>query len=49
MKPKDALRLGLETYRNDMCVLIRKTLQAEFGGEWCKEKIAPLFPRANVS
>ena len=42
--PKEALDEGLDIFRSDMRVLIRKTLQAEFGEIWCREKVAPLFP-----
>lgn len=43
MDAKQAINEGLEIYRNDMQILIRKQLQAAHGGNWCLEKVVPIL------
>ena len=43
MSPAEALNRGLDVYRAEMRGVIRETLQQEFGGDWCKNQVAPLF------
>ena len=43
MTPKEAVNAGLDIYRAEMRDVIQQTLQQEFGGDWCKNQVAPLF------
>ena len=43
MTPRDATTTGLDIYRAEMRDVIRRALQSEFGGDWCRTQAAPLF------
>lgn len=45
MDAKQAIDEGLRIYREDMQALIREKLQAEYGGNWCLERVVPVLPR----